>query len=52
MSGNTCPICGKEITHTRARVIGYFSDEHNWHPRRQEFDAPYRYYSGCDSLVE
>lgn len=49
---NTCPICSKEITHTRARVIGYFSDEHNWHPRRQEFDAPYRYYSGCDSLVE
>lgn len=49
---NTCPICGKEITHTRARVIGYFSDEHNWHPRRKEFDAPYRFYSGCDSLME
>ena len=42
---STCPVCGKPITRTRARVIGYFSDEHNWHPTRQEFDAPYRYYS-------
>jgi ribonucleoside-triphosphate reductase len=47
---STCPVCGKTITHTRARVIGYFSDEHNWHPVRQEFDAPYRYYSNGDEL--
>lgn len=40
-----CPVCGKPITHLRTRVIGYFSDIHNWHPVRQEFDAPYRYYS-------
>ena len=49
---STCPVCGKQITHTRARVIGYFSDEHNWHPVRQEFDAPYRYYSGGNELEE
>ena len=47
---STCPICGKKITHTRARVIGYFSDEYNWCPVRQEFDAPYRYYSNGSEL--
>lgn len=45
-----CPICGKDITHTRARVIGYFSDEMNWHPVRQEFDAPNRFYSSGKEL--
>ena len=45
-----CPVCGKEITHTRARVIGYFSDEMNWHPVRQEFDAPNRFYSDGGEL--
>lgn len=45
-----CPVCGKPITHLRTRVIGYFSDIYNWHPRRQEFDAPFRYYSDCDEL--
>lgn len=45
-----CPVCGKQITHTRARVIGYFSDEHNWHPVRQEFDAPHRFYSSGSEL--
>ena len=40
-----CPVCNKPITHLRTRVIGYFSDIHNWHPVRQEFDAPLRYYS-------
>lgn len=40
-----CPVCGKPITRLRTRVIGYFSDIVNWHPTRQEFDAPYRYYS-------
>lgn len=47
---STCPVCGKPITRTRARVIGYFSDEHNWHPTRKEFDAPYRYYSDGSEL--
>lgn len=47
-----CPICGKPISHTRARVIGYFSDEYNWHPVRQTFDAPYRYYSDGRELRE
>ena len=46
-----CPICHQAIEHTRARVIGYFSDEHNWHPRRREFDAPHRFYGGCDTLI-
>lgn len=45
-----CPVCGKEITHTRARVIGYFSDEMNWHPVRQKFDAPNRFYSDGGEL--
>ena len=45
-----CPVCGKEITHLRARVIGYFSDIYNWHPVRQEFDAPFRYYSDGNEL--
>lgn len=45
-----CPICGKKITRTRARVIGYFSDETNWHPVRQVFDAPYRFYSDGKEL--
>lgn len=49
---STCPVCGKPITRTRARVIGYFSDEFNWHPVRQEFDAPYRYYSDGEELEE
>lgn len=49
---NKCPICNKPIVHTRARVIGYFSDEINWHPVRQEFDAPNRYYSNGDELSE
>lgn len=48
----TCPVCNKPITHTRARVIGYFSDEYNWHPVRQEFDAPYRFYSDGKELDE
>lgn len=47
-----CPICGSQITHTRARVIGYFSDEYNWHPVRQKFDAPFRHYSNGDELNE
>ena len=51
-SRSTCPVCGKQITHTRARVIGYFSDEHNWHPVRQEFDAPHRYYSDGSEITE
>lgn len=49
-SRSTCPICGKPITRTRARVIGYFSDENNWHPVRQKFDAPYRFYSNGVNL--
>lgn len=47
-----CPVCGKPITHLRTRVIGYFSDIFNWHPTRQEFDAPYRYYSDGHELTE
>lgn len=46
----TCPICGKPIVHTRARVIGYFSDIVNWHPVRQKYDAPHRYYSSKDEI--
>lgn len=45
-----CPICGEPIVHTRARVIGYFSDEFNWNPVRQKYDAPNRHYSGEDEL--
>lgn len=45
-----CPICGKPIIRTRARVIGYFSDEGNWHPVRQEHDAPHRFYSDGQEL--
>ena len=47
-----CPICGKPIIHTRMRVIGYFSDIINWHPVRQKYDAPNRYFSGEKELVE
>lgn len=47
-----CPICGKPIVHTRARVIGYFSDEFNWNPVRQKYDAPNRHYSGENELKE
>lgn len=47
-----CPVCGKPITHTRARVIGYFSDEHNWNPVRQEFDALYRFYSDGNEICD
>ena len=45
-----CPICGEPIVHTRARVIGYFSDEFNWNPVRQKYDAPNRHYSSEDEL--
>ena len=47
-----CPICGNPIVHTRARVIGYFSDEFNWNPVRQKYDAPNRHYSGENELKE
>lgn len=47
-----CPVCGKPIVHTRARVIGYFSDEFNWHPVRQKYDAPNRYYSDGSEFDE
>lgn len=47
-----CPVCGKPITHLRTRVIGYFSDIYNWHPTRQKFDAPLRYYSDGSELTE
>lgn len=47
-----CPICGKPIVHTRARVIGYFSDEFNWNPVRQKYDASNRHYSGENELKE
>lgn len=47
-----CPVCGKPIVHTRARVIGYFSDEFNWHPVRQKYDAPNRYYSNGSEFDE
>lgn len=43
--GNKCPVCGEEIVWSRSRVIGYFSDEINWHPVRRKHDAPFRYYS-------
>lgn len=43
--GNKCPECGSDIYWSRSRVIGYFSDETNWHPIRRKYDAPNRYYS-------
>jgi hypothetical protein len=49
---DNCPICGDPIIHTRARVIGYFSDIKNWHPIRQIADAPNRYYSDESELEE
>lgn len=47
-----CPVCGKPFVKVRTRVIGYFSDISNWHPVRQEFDAPYRYYSDGSELEQ
>lgn len=47
-----CPICGKPIVHTRARVIGYFSDEFNWNPVRQIHDAPNRHYAAEDEIKQ
>lgn len=48
--GNKCPDCGEEIYWSRSRVIGYFSDEINWHPVRRKYDAPHRYYSDIPTL--
>ena len=45
-----CPICGEPIVHTRARVIGYFSDEINWHPVRQKYDATLRHYGDASEI--
>jgi ribonucleoside-triphosphate reductase len=45
-----CPVCHKPLTRTRARVIGYFSDEQNWNPTRQKHDAPNRFYSDGNEL--
>lgn len=45
-----CPICGEPIVHTRARVIGYFSDEINWHPVRQKYDATLRHYGDASEF--
>ena len=47
-----CPICNKPIIHTRARVIGYFSDEYNWNPVRKKCDAPFRHYSDMTEWTE
>lgn len=47
-----CPVCGEPIVHTRARVIGYFSDEFTWNPVRREHDAPNRHYGSKEELKE
>jgi ribonucleoside-triphosphate reductase len=48
---DTCPVCGGRIVRARNRVIGYYSDESNWHPVRQEHDARLRYFSDPDNLI-
>jgi ribonucleoside-triphosphate reductase len=45
-----CPVCHKPLTRTRARVIGYYSDEQFWNPVRQKHDAPHRFYSDGQEL--
>lgn len=45
-----CPVCHKPLTRTRARVIGYYSDEQDWNPTRREHDAPHRFYSNGNEL--
>jgi ribonucleoside-triphosphate reductase len=47
-----CPICGDPIVWTRARVIGYFTDESTWNPVRRKYDAPNRHYSDGKELDE
>lgn len=39
-----CPECGAPIEVTVNRVIGYYSEERNWHPVRQQIDAEYRHF--------
>ena len=38
VSGETCPICGKEIHHTTTRVVGFFTNVANWNEVRRTFD--------------
>jgi ribonucleoside-triphosphate reductase len=37
-----CPICGKPITDTFTRVVGFLTNTKNWHKVRREEDFPKR----------
>jgi ribonucleoside-triphosphate reductase len=47
-----CPVCGGKIVRARNRVIGYYSEESNWHPARQEHDARYRAFENVEEEEE
>jgi ribonucleoside-triphosphate reductase len=39
---SVCPICGKPITDTFTRVVGFLTNTKNWHKVRREEDFPKR----------
>lgn len=41
-TGETCPVCGGEITDTYTRVVGFLTNTKNWHEARREHDWPKR----------
>lgn len=41
-NNSICPTCGKPITNTYSRVVGFLVDVRNWARERREHDFPYR----------
>ena len=39
---DTCPICGKPITDTFTRVVGFLTNTKHWNATRREHDWPHR----------
>ena len=37
-----CPICGKRITDTYTRVVGFLTNTKHWNATRREHDWPHR----------
>lgn len=39
---DTCPVCGKPITDTFTRVVGFLTNTKHWNATRREHDWPHR----------
>ena len=41
-SGDSCPICGKQVIEKLTRVVGFFTPISSWNPVRREWEFPKR----------